>query len=458
MARGVGLHHLALLRAIVHGMWPVEAARRYLPEAGDKSTVDREVREAARAAGAHLVGLGEAGLADALARAAQFGHVDAAEGLPAMPDLAADVPTLEEFAAQFDVDVFSERELQELFEQEYGAGVRPSGSTVIVPRPIDVMESALRGLSMVQSLCVRVPRGDDPASMWLSERLCAQLQPFGVLRMRDVVTLVNQHGRTWWRMVPGLGRARAERLSRWLNEHQGHLGVKLSVRVTGQSRSAASQELDTERNLTTLRAPGVNALGAGSDAQAIEAWLETLTLKSSHTLRAYRRDVQRLLLWARERGKGLTTLVVSDAVEHASFLQDPPAHWVNPLPTSRASVDWRPMRGPLSSSSANRALAAIGHLYGFLVEAGYLVANPFARVRSVSGTARPSVSLDTTRAFSADHLALIDEALHAMADDMVKRRLVAILALAETTGLRISEMVGHTWADLHELPREGAGN
>ena len=453
-ARGLRLHHLALLRAVVHGMSLVDAAKRYLPEQHDVRTVRSRLQSVAQDAGAHLVGLGEPGLAEAWANALQLDPAEADGRSQADPHSAAVAPSLEDFAAQFDLDMYTERELQELYEQEYGVEAAPTTPAAILPRQADLMESALRGLGLVQSRCAQAPRADDPASMWLSKRLCGQLEPFGVQQLGDVVTLINGHGRTWWRAVPGLGRDRAGRLVQWLLDHEEYLGVRLSARVTGLTRLAVDSGPGVVQNLPTLRAAGVNALGADTDAQAVQAWLDTLTLKSTHTREAYQRDVGRLLLWARERGKSLTTLVVSDAVEHARFLLDPPAHWVNPLPTVRASVDWRPMRGPLSISSANRALAAIGHLYGFLMETGYLVANPFARVRSVAGTVKHSVKLDTTRTFSSDHMALIEATLNDMPDDLVRRRLIAILVLAETTGLRIGEMAGLTWGDLRVLPGE----
>ncbi len=453
-ARGLRLHHLAIMRAVVHGMTPADAAKRYLPELQDLRVVRSELQIMTREACVHLDGLGEVGLAKALA---SVFHSDSEpetvsdESGPGAGAGAGAVPSLEEFATQFDVDMYSERELQQLYEEEFGVDAAPPA--VIVPRQEDLLERALRGLNLVQSHGVQIPRGDDSVSLWLSPRLCAQLAPLGVLQLRDVVTLANRAGRTWWRTVPGLGRDRAQRLMQWLLDHKDCLGVSFSARIKGVTRvEPDSMPAELQRNLPSLRADGVNALGADTDAQAVGAWLETLSLKSTHTQSAYRRDVERLLWWARERGKGLTTLVVTDAVEHARFLLDPPAHWINPLPSTRECPDWRPMRGPLSASSANRALAAIGHLYGFLVESGYLVANPFARVHTVSGTKTLQVRVDTTRSFSADHLALIETTLSAMPEDVTKRRLIAILALAETTGLRISELAGHTWADLHKLP------
>ncbi|MBS0483489.1 MAG: tyrosine-type recombinase/integrase [Proteobacteria bacterium] len=456
MARspGLRLHDLALLRAVVQGMRPAAAARRYLPDLHrDARVVRSHLVAVAREARIHLEGMGEANLAAALGPALGLNMTE--------PEVGQGAPDLEEFARRFDVGMFSERELVELYEEEYGACAIPE-PPAFGPTPAQALERALKGLSLIQARGVQVPKGDDPVSLWLSARLCAQLRPFGVLRLSDLVTLANRFGRTWWREVPGLGRERAERLVQWLLDHETWLGQRLSPRVRREAVAVVATtqpgaRLPAMAGHTDLRSTGFNALGANSDHQALRIWLDTLSLKSPHTLAAYRRDVERLLLWAHERGLSLSTLTVVDAIEHARFLSNPPAHWVNTLPATRCGGDWRPMRGPLSRSSARRALAAIGHLYGFLVESGYLTANPFARVRAAAGASMANAVMDTTRSFGLRHLDAMRATLDAMPGGAHKRRLLAILMLAETTGMRRQEMSAHTWGDLRKHAGETTG-
>lgn len=449
--RGLRLHDLALLRAIVQGVNPSAAARRYLPELhADARVVRSYLLTLAREACTHLVGLGEGGLAGSLVRALRLDAVVACR--------PASAPSLQEFTDRFDADLYGERELLALYEEEYGIPAQPGLTTA----KADDLNLALRALNMLQLHSAQVPKAHDPVSQWLSERLCQQLRPFGVLQLSDLVTLVNCHGRTWWRTVLGLGRDRAERLVQWLSDHEAWLELPLSPRVRGVSTAMAVVAepgtcTTTVQSGTDLRSAGFNALGAVSDQQALRIWLDTLTLKSPHTLIAYRRDVERFLMWAHERGQGLSTLTVADAIEHARFLVSPPAHWVNALPATREDSDWRPMRGPLSRSSARRALAAIGHLYGFLVESGYLTANPFARVRAAAGAGMANVMMDTTRSFGLRHLGAMKATLDAMAGSAHKRRLLAILMLGETTGMRCQEMSAHTWGDLRKHGGDAAG-
>ncbi len=460
LQRGLRLHDLAMLRAVVQGLTPAAAVARYLPElSSDERVAVGHLRAVAKVVELQLKGRDQPALASALSQAIGQGARGALEvSAPARP-------SLDEFAATLEADMYSERELMELYVERYGDEPEPAAGQEALHGHAALVQQALSGIALVQSKDVQTPAGDDGLQLWLTDRLCQQLRPFGVLRVRELVHLINRGGRHWYSQIEGLGRVRARRLVQWLIDHEAYTGAVVSDRVKG----TASDELVPRATMTpaglgtgavggnSLRSAGRNALGADSDRQALQAWLSTLEMKSQHTQRAYARDVERLLMWASEQGKTLSTLTVVDAVAHARFLKNPPPHWINPLPTARSQADWRPMRGPLTLTSANRALAAIGHLYGFLVESGYLVANPFARVRSVGRTDSLHERMDTGRSFRAIHLHAIAEHLDSLPDDPAKRRLVALLMLAEYTGMRRFELAGHTWGDLRRLPANEQG-
>jgi integrase/recombinase XerD len=64
-------------------------------------------------------------------------------------------------------------------------------------------------------------------------------------------------------------------------------------------------------------------LAAGNDLEAIQAWLAEFH-DSPQTLRAYRKEAERLLLWAlMELGKPLSSLTREDCVRYEAFLADP---------------------------------------------------------------------------------------------------------------------------------------
>ncbi|MGQ3179798.1 MAG: hypothetical protein ACT6SC_19585, partial [Blastomonas fulva] len=71
----------------------------------------------------------------------------------------------------------------------------------------------------------------------------------------------------------------------------------------------------------------------------------------SATQRSYRKEAERLLLWATlERGKPLSSLTADDVGAYADFLVSPPAAWCGPRHHQRWSPMWRPFEGALSPS------------------------------------------------------------------------------------------------------------
>lgn len=63
---------------------------------------------------------------------------------------------------------------------------------------------------------------------------------------------------------------------------------------------------------------GPNTLRANNDYEAVQAWLALH--ESAATQRAYRKEAERLILWAiLERGRALSSLTTEDAVAHRTF-------------------------------------------------------------------------------------------------------------------------------------------
>jgi site-specific recombinase XerD len=476
--QGLCLHDLAFMRAVVQGQTTAAAALRYLPEVVAEGRVaDRYLRRVGQVAADTLVGVGEPVLAKSVLDWLRIPKSQAKSTVSEIPDEAQvgrQAPSLDEFAEAIGAEDFSEREILALFQERYGdlaeSGHKEAAASAELhgQRAARNLQTLLRALAIVQTQGLVQPKATDPLSLWLTENLALRLGGHGAALLGDLVAFVNGRGRHWYRHVPGIGQDRARRLVGWLVEHEECLGQAVSPRSRWdnaqggfvsvlQGPGVAGTQLEAVGGFS-LRSTGANAAGASDDAQALKVWLETLTFKAINTQTAYARDAQRLLYWARERGKTLSTLTVLDAAEHARFLLAPPDHWIERLPTRRRDSTWRPMRGALSRSSAARALAAIGHLYGFLVETGYLVANPFSRIRrAASGEQRQQI--DTTRSFGAAHLQALAEVVDELLGGPAKRRARALLLVATTTGVRIGEF-GGTWGDVVtsrvELEEEGA--
>jgi site-specific recombinase XerD len=188
-------------------------------------------------------------------------------------------------------------------------------------------------------------------------------------------------------------------------------------------------------------------LSANNDYEAVQAWLALH--ESSATKRAYRKEAERLILWAIvERGRALSSLTTEDATAYRGFLRNPSprSRWVGP-PQTRFSAEWRPFAAGLSPRSTAYALTVIGAMFRWLMEQCYVLANPFAGIK-VRGGGR-GTPMDEGRVFSEGEWAII----RAVANGLewtygwqlpAAQRLRFVLDFAYATGLRSSEIVGAT--------------
>lgn len=141
---------------------------------------------------------------------------------------------------------------------------------------------------------------------------------------------------------------------------------------------------------------------ATNDLQAIAAWLSEFA-DSPHTLANYRKEVERLLMWAAAlpEPRPMSGLTREDFLLYDKFLADPqPAErWVGP-PVPRANPRWKPFswhrvrengkdeqgnpvvkivkKSGLTEASRHQAFDVLRSLYSYLRNVGYLVANPLA--------------------------------------------------------------------------------
>ncbi|MGO2415219.1 MAG: hypothetical protein ACTH7H_05595, partial [Cobetia crustatorum] len=156
-----------------------------------------------------------------------------------------------------------------------------------------------------------------------------------------------------------------------INTLINHLEGELQKTEATSARSASSQP-------TLIR--------ARTDIEAVAAWLAEY-LHSAQTLRAYRKEAERLLLWLKAEGElgreaTLSSLDRARLEQFESFLADPrPAQrWIGSV-RARKHPEWRPFRGPLAPASRRQSLVILQGLYSWLVEAGYLSRNPFRLMR-----------------------------------------------------------------------------
>ena len=150
-------------------------------------------------------------------------------------------------------------------------------------------------------------------------------------------------------------------------------------------------------------------LSAQNDMHAIELWLSRLD-KDSHTYRAYRREAERILLWAIvDRGKAFSSLHTIDMSDYRRFLLDPKPtdQWIG-SPKKKGHAEWRPFTGPLSERSTRYAETVLNALFSWLVDQHYLQTNPMKGMPKLS---RSGQQLDINRSFSKSEWKLIKDYL-----------------------------------------------
>jgi site-specific recombinase XerD len=203
----------------------------------------------------------------------------------------------------------------------------------------------------------------------------------------------------------------------------------------------------------TNRAPKSGRLAAADDLAAVTAWLARYA-DTPATLAAYRREIERLILWAViQLGKPLSSLTHEDLLVYDRFLRNPqPAErWVlsgSRKKLARSHAGWRPFAGPLSDTSVRHAQVILNACFAWLTEAGYLAGNPLSLARRRRVISKPRI----TRYLDHDRWGLVKETIEAMPVTTERERQHAarcrwVFTVLYLGGLRAAEMTGTTMGD-----------
>jgi site-specific recombinase XerD len=449
----------AVLRAVLQGMALRDAAIRYwsaelsLPDAKRRYEALRVALLAAARRAGHF--------GDARALALDMAALPAARTVAGPPR-----PTFEDFVARVDPDGFySEAEALEL----YAAQHPPDDGERRRNQIARLRDRQRQALGVLEQVLVQRPAGTDPLDTWVDPRLAARLVAFGIRTPGQLAAAINHGGHTWYRRIPGVGRVAADKLVKWLQANELSIGARIEpwslipraalieaardarpvMAIVPIEKLALPATIDGRDG--TNRAPDACRIGAVNDLAAIQAWLAARAAGSPHTERAYRREAERLLLWAVfARGRALSSLDVDDAIAYRAFLSDPTPRstWVGPSSAPRYSAQWRPFTGPLANRSVAQALTVVRSMADWLVAMRYLAYNPFLAVPAVRGTdataADSKLRLDSDRYLSGGQWRLLREHLDDLAVDEAGIRARFAVTLAYTTGLRASELVATT--------------
>lgn len=234
-------------------------------------------------------------------------------------------------------------------------------------------------VEQLRSAAAPAPLIGDGVDLWLAPRVAAVLRQAGIKTLAHLTLRVPRR-RRWWVDIDGLGAAGARRIEAFFAAHadltqraRALLDPTAPSDVVPWEKLVVPHEVNGTMGLhRTPRASCV--LRANNDFEAVQAWLSLH--EAPATQRAYRKETERLLLWAIvERGVTLSSLDTEDAVANRAFLRQPAPRqrWVGPASPRHAS-EWRPVRrwpvhalqslcavsGELDVSVADRAAVRAG--------------------------------------------------------------------------------------------------
>ena len=307
-----------------------------------------------------------------------------------------------------------------------------------------------RAIDALQQTVPPEPQISDAVERWFSARIARVLSEHAIRTLADLTVRIPRL-RNWWRRIPGLGQRSARQIEAFFATNPGLTERARALVCIEQEDLIPWERLKIPGDLNgtrgAFRAPRRTCvLSANNDYDAVQAWLSLQ--ESSATQRAYKKEAERLILWAIiERGKALSSLTTEEAIAYRTFLRHPTPHrrWVGPA-APRTSPQWRPFQGPLSAKSASYALSVVSAMFRWLSEQHYVLANPFAGVR-VKAAGRKDAS-PGDRAFSENEWALVRPIADTLEDNGWKpeaaNRLRFALDFSYATGLRSGEFVHAT--------------
>ncbi len=475
-ARSLGVHHFAFVRSSLLGLDLAEAFNRYM--AWSETTTDlRYVQNRRDALLKQVIESGRA-LDAKLAPQAKITHLLDLLRSDANTKPAVELPSLEDWVESegMDPDMWSEADLLAEYKANFGLDNEDAQEAGAGHK--DVVGDRVRALNHLETVLSVIPAATDRLETWFAKPVVKVMRNVGLLTLGDLVRFINVYGFRWHSQIKGFGVLRAKQVLQWLILEQDHLNMVISGTVhepkskqelrvsalvpaigtpqglaqfgvgtlvtSGLARMQATPHLAGEQG--DFRSHMANTLGAKNDLEAVDIWLGRYAEKPS-TQRSYRKEAERFLLWcAQELRKPLSSVTAPDVQRFRSFLQAVPATWIQKVPLKRTDPAWRAFRTQPSAASQKQALVILQTLYGGLVDAGYLVANPFRSI--MKSFDLPASKMDIKRSFTEAEWLHVLQCVDAQSAGPENLRLKCILELLVTSGIRLEELARATHKDL----------
>jgi site-specific recombinase XerD len=475
--RALGVHHFAFVRSSLLGLDLADAYERYMAWC-DSTTDLRYVQNRRDALLKQIIESGRQYDAT-LAAGARIGHLlDLLRSDAAVKPVVV-LPSLDEWIETegMDPDGWSEADLLAEYKAHFGLDNADAIDAAVGLK--DPVGERVRALNYLETVLSVIPAATDRLESWFARPVAKVLRNVGLVTLSDLVLHINAYGYGWHSQIKGFGKVRARQVLAWLILGQEHLNLMVSGNVhepkskralriadlmpsVGQASQSLSQfgagtrvalelaHVQRSPNLAgaqgDFRSHMANTLGARNDLEAVNAWLERYKEKP-HTLRSYRKEVERFLLWcAQELKKPLSSVNAPDCQKYREFLQAVPHTWIERLSVKRTDPLWRAFRSQPGPASQKQALVILQTMFGGLVDAGYLVANPMRSL--MKSFDLPATRMDIRRSFTEAEWSHVLQTLSDLPVGPERLRLKCILELLVTSGIRLEELARARHKDL----------
>jgi len=346
---------------------------------------------------------------------------------------------------------------------------------------------ALLALNRLNRLGDPIPDLDQAVERWFPEVVCAAL-PGNIKTLADLIDWLEALF-TGDNTCPDALKPALKSMIGFFDEQARALGYQLNKQskpralsvpleqIAPLERVFIPQELNGEHG--SNRSSESCRIDANHDLSAIHSWL-SLKNDNAKTYQAYKKELERLLLWAvLERGKALSSLNTDDCNAYLRFLKGlttADQSWVAVAPANKRYGKWKPFyyRAPkpapspasdtldlpqrvLSPKSINYAKTVITGCMAWLVKQNYLKHNNFQELPNLK---LAQSSLQThNRAFTLKQMQWIFSFAEAqiqpgMVEFQANRRILFVLKFAFNTGLRLHELVAARFGDIECLVDE----
>jgi site-specific recombinase XerD len=476
-ARNLGVHHFAFVRSSLLGLDLAEAFNRYLAW-GETTTDLRHVQHRRDALLKHIIEAGRQFDAT-LQPQAKITHLLDLLRSDATVKTILVLPSLDEWieAEGMDPEGWSEADLLAEYKAHFGLDNADAQEAAAGLK--DPAGERVRALNHLETVLSIIPGASDRLESWFARPVVKCLRNVGLVTLADLVAFINVYGYRWHARIKGFGVLRAQHVLAWLQLEQDHLGLTVAGSVhepkskhalrlaelmptcvltsaalsqfgsgtsaaNGLARMQANPALAGERG--DFRSHMANTLGARNDLEAVNAWLSRYGEKAS-TQRSYRKEVERFLLWcAQELKKPLSSVNAPDCQAYREFLQCVPAAWIATDPLPRTDPRWRAFRTQPNAASQKQALVILQTMFGGLLDAGYLVANPMRAL--MKNFDLPKSKLDIHRSFTEGEWSHVLTCLESLPVGPERLRMKCMLELLVTSGIRLEELANARHKDL----------